>query len=262
MFWSQEPCSVACFSWHLRTRPRACAHCYQSVNPVRYFNGRLGIQLRDGTLVVPGYGCVSPGTDGAPPCVTYSVDSTIRSWAVTSSDGGATWHIGAIAPAVGAAEPMAVELPTGELVINARSVQYPHDDKPHPLRQRIYIVSKDRGATWQNPPSDMFQNLTGPSCEASFVRHDELLFFANPASNIRRVNMTLRISQSWGRQWESNTLVYSNSSWYSSIATAAQRGTRVVLLAFAKDCDSPIEQAPLGDHDECKSISVWKAPLS
>ena len=55
-----------------------------------------GIQLQNGSLLVPGYGCPLPA--GAT-CVTYSLNSTMRSWSYSSDDGGATWRMGAPAPA-------------------------------------------------------------------------------------------------------------------------------------------------------------------
>jgi sialidase-1 len=226
-----------------------------------------GIQLSDGTLLVPGYGCPLPAFAA---CVTYSVNSTMRAWALRSTDGGGTWTMGDHAPAVGAAEPMAIVRADGVVVINARSVQWPHDDKPHPQRHRIYTTSNDGGLTWSLPPPGAYADLTGPSCEASFIRSGDLVLFANPANNIKRVNMTFRVSRDWGSTWESSTIAYANSSWYSSIAvvgsgvgsrTRADGGsadetdidgashsvgaaaTSTALLFFVKDCDSPITTA-------------------
>lgn len=108
-----------------------------------------GIQLSDGTLLVPGYGCPLPASAS---CVTYSINSTMRVWALRSTDGGATWVMGDHAPAIGAAEPMAIVRADGVVVINARSVQWPHDDKPHPQRHRLYVTSQDGGVTWSLPP--------------------------------------------------------------------------------------------------------------
>jgi hypothetical protein len=65
----------------------------------------------------------------------------MRSWSTISDDGGGHWRIAAQSPSVGAAEPMVVELASGELLMNARSVQWPHDGKPHPDRFRLYSTS-------------------------------------------------------------------------------------------------------------------------
>jgi sialidase-1 len=222
-----------------------------------------GIQLKDGTLLVPGYGCPLPA---AASCTTYSLTSTMRMWALRSVDGGDTWTMGKPAANVGAGEPMAIQRPDGVLVMNARPVQWPHDDKPHPDRHRLYALSSDGGVTWEPPGLETFTNLTGPSCEASFVRSDDLVLFANPANNIRRINMTFRVSKDWGATWQS-TVVYGNSSWYSSIAVvpASARehaSTSTALLFFSKDCDSPIAADPTTrETDHCKSISLWKTPL-
>ena len=214
-------------------------------------------------------------------CVTYNLNSTIKSWVYVSQDGGETWHMGTPAPLVGAGEPMVVELPDGRLLMNARPLQWPHDGQPHPDRQRLYAVSNDGGQTWVQVPPGQLAVLPGPSCEAAFIRSDNELLFANPNSNIQRVNMTLRVSRDWGITWRS-TLVYPNSSWYSGL-TVVQQGLdpRKVLVAFVKDCNESLRiwrganERSSDRYDvtvgagvisgvsvECAGISIWTHTLN
>ena len=240
-------------------------HWSESRNPFATTPGP-GIQLGGGELLVPGYGCALPAREH---CVTYSLNSTIRAWSYRSSDGGETWSMGAPAPAIGAGEPMIVELPDKRLLMNARPLQWPHDGKPHPGRHRLYAVSIDSGATWQAPLPGTYENLTGPTCEASFIRSRGQLLFANPSNNIKRLNMTFRVSNDWAKSWASAAVVYPNSSWYSSLAVVEADGdVRMALLLFVKDCSSPIRLLDgvggIGDSDSgtCKSISLWRTALS
>jgi sialidase-1 len=245
-----------------------------SRNPMAVTPGP-GIQLRSGALLMPGYGCPQPASGV---CVGYGLNSSLRTWSYRSDDGGVSWSMSTPSPAVGAGEAMAVELSDGRLLMNARSIQWPHDGQPHPQRHRLYLTSTDGGRSWSGDAAlGEFGWLTGPSCEAAFVRERangrDLLLFSNPASNLRRVNMTLRVSRDSARSWTDH-VVYPNSSWYSTIVmvdsavspgSAGAVGPRVgrdapsrdALLLFTKDCDSPIAN----DHGECKSISMWRMGL-
>ena len=179
-----------------------------------------GLELSDGTLLVPGYGCSQPA--GAT-CVTYALNSTMRSWALLSTDKGQHWRLGGESDAISAAEPMVAQIPGSDtLLMNARSLQWPHDDKPHPDRFRLYSTSSDRGDTWAVAAPGAFAPLVGPSCQASFVSSGRDLLFANPANQVARLDMTLRVSTDAARTWQSH-LVYPNSSWYSTVHSSKER---------------------------------------
>ena len=226
-----------------------------------------GIQLlngRSGRLIVPGYGCTLPAGDT---CVTYSLTSSLRSWALISDDGGDTFRVGKASPVVGAAEPIAVELDNGGVLMNMRSVQWKHDNKPHPLRFRQYTLSTDQGESFSNVQAGEYANLVGPSCQASFTRAGNTLLFANPANQESRLNMTLRVSTDEAKTWARSIPVYANSSWYSSVVwVPALAPYRVAaLLFFAKDCSQVIAEsdllgagtrAPATAPNICKSVSL------
>ena len=173
-----------------------------------------GIQLltgkRRGRLLVPGYGCPLEAGDI---CTTYSLNSSLRSWALISDTGGETWRIGGATPVVGSAEPMAVELTNGGVLMNMRSVQWKHDDEPHPERFRQYTLSTDQGETFGLVHAGEYANLVGPSCQASFIRAGSALLFANPANQEQRLDMTLRVSYDEAKTWAKSISVYANSSW-------------------------------------------------
>jgi hypothetical protein len=67
---------------------------------------------------------------------------------------------------------MAIELSNGDILMNMRSVQWKHDNKPHPDRFRQYNLSTDQGETFGLVPrTGEYEKLVGPSCQAcrSFV---------------------------------------------------------------------------------------------
>jgi hypothetical protein len=114
---------------------------------------------------------------------------------------------------------MAIELSNGDILMNMRSVQWKHDNKPHPDRFRQYNLSTDQGETFGLVPPGEYEKLVGPSCQASsFIRAGNTLLIANnPANQIQRLNVPLRVSRDEAKTWEQSILIYTNSSWYSSI---------------------------------------------
>eukprot|EP01052_Picozoa_sp_SAG31_P007304 SAG31_NODE_347_length_17310_cov_3.764743_9_plen_1165_part_00 len=236
-------------------------HWTNTRNPTAVTPGP-GIQLMNGRLLVPGYGCPLPA-DGT--CVTYSLQSTLRSWALISDDGGDNFHLGEASPVVGSAEPMAVELSNGGILMNMRSVKWKHDNKPHPDRYRQYTLSTDQGETFGIVPPGKYEKLVGPSCQASFIRAGNTLLFANPANQMQRLNMTLRVSHDEAKTWEQSMLVYPNSSWYSSIVCVPASASHCLnaLLFFAKDCSSVIEAELTAEAPNiCKSVSLYRTGLT
>lgn len=114
---------------------------------------------------------------------------------------------------------MAIELSNGDILMNMRSVQWKHDNKPHPDRFRQYNLSTDQGETFGLVPPGEYEKLVGPSCQASsFIRAGNTLLIANPANQRpQRLNVPLRVSRDEAKTWEQSILIYTNSSWYSSI---------------------------------------------
>jgi hypothetical protein len=63
-------------------------------------------------------------------------------------------------------------------------------------------------------------------------RWKDQLLFSNPANELDRVNMTLRISYDFGKTWPYTHVIYSGSSAYSSLAVT-EKGD--IACLFEKD---------------------------
>jgi len=144
-----------------------------------------GINLRDGTLVMPGQG--------------RDEEDRIFSTLIVSRDHGATWIVGSPA-AVGNTECQAVELDDGSIMLNARTEL--------PPKFRSVWVTDDVGRTWR-PHSTHRKALIEPSCNGSLLRFDyrengqakHVLLFANPHSQTGRDHHSIQMSFDEGRTW-------------------------------------------------------------
>ncbi len=133
---------------------------------------------------------------------------------VYSDDNGATWRLGGRSPQPQVNECEVVEIDGGRLLLNMRS--YLPD-----VRARQVAMSADGGLVWTGQRSD--SQLIEPICQASIIDYPNangLLLFANPASAIERVNMTLRASLDYGETWRSQVTLHSGPSAYSDLAIA------------------------------------------
>lgn len=140
-----------------------------------------GIQLRDGTLVMP-----FQGRDADGPFATI----------VISEDHGKTWRVSTRAYS-GGNECQAAQLSDGSVMLNIRN-----GDK----KRRAVVTTKDLGATWQVHSSH--ENLLEPTCNASLYdwtnREDpaaSLLLFANPQDAKQRIRHTIQWSLDDGVTW-------------------------------------------------------------
>jgi Neuraminidase (sialidase) len=155
--------------------------------------GGTGIQMRDGTLVVPG-----PG-----PSIYFSTNH------------GKSWEFRKMQEAIGG-ETELVELNDGSLMLNTRSS----------VGYRKVSVTPDLGQTWTNVWID--EQLPDPSCNVGFIRYssvldgdekDRILFSNLPVSTIDdRRDLTVRISYDEGRTWPVSKQIYDGFSAYSSMA--------------------------------------------
>lgn len=145
-----------------------------------------GIQLADGTLVMPSQGRDERGGEF----------STV----MTSRDHGANWTVGT--PAFGgSSECQAVQLGDGSLMLNMRNENQPE-------RFRAVFITRDLGRTWQ-PHETNRQTLIEPNCNGSLLRVDYLeagvkqhvLLFANPHSQKARTHQTIQVSFDDGSTW-------------------------------------------------------------
>lgn len=159
-----------------------------------------GIQLRDGTLVLPAQ---FKGADNKP-----------HAFFIFSKDGGDTWV--SSGPIQGpdvpeTTEAQVAELSDGSILITLRN----HAGKGLRAWSRWEWTGELANGSW----SPLKYDLEDPVCQASLVRaNDDTLIFANPASSTRRVKMSLRFSKDDGKIWSSPRLLDPRPASYSSLA--------------------------------------------
>jgi sialidase-1 len=154
----------------------------------------VGIQLRDGRLVIPcDHRTTASGKDSF-------------SHVVVSDDHGKTWRIGGVAAAK-TNECQVAERADGSLVLNMRS--------QHGKNRRAVAVSTDRGATWGETTFD--DALLDPTCQGSLIRADGDVFLFSNAASTKRENLTVRLSRDDGRTWPAARVLYANSAAYSCL---------------------------------------------
>jgi sialidase-1 len=182
----------------------------------------IGIQLRDGRLIVPANHAVA-GTE------------VHRSHLLYSDDHGRTWHVGGIS-VEGTNESQAVELADGRVMLNMRN------HPPKPRNVRAVAVSRDRGETLGAPTWD--DALPEPPAQASIVRDpharvgESRLLFVNPAGPGRQ-RMTIRVSRDDGRTWPVSRMLHEGPAAYSSVVVLRD-GTIGVL--YERDTHSAYER--------------------
>lgn len=142
-----------------------------------------GIQLADGTLVMPVQGRDADGPFAA---------------LMLSADHGNTWQVAPRAYS-GGNECQVAELGDGTLMLNIRN-----GDR----HRRAVVVSGDRGQTWSLHATHE-QALVEPACNGSLYRWvhrrdpgvPPLLLFANPRDEKARVRHTILVSRDDGQTW-------------------------------------------------------------
>lgn len=143
-----------------------------------------GIQLEDGTLVMPSQGRDESGLE--------------FSNIMLSRDHGSTWTVGT--PAYrGGSECQTVQLDDGSLMLNMRNE---HE------RFRAVSITKDFGKTWVPHETDRHA-LIEPNCNGSLLRFDyqeagekrHVLLFANPHTQNTRTHQTIQVSFDEGKTW-------------------------------------------------------------
>ena len=135
---------------------------------------------------------------------------------IYSDDHGQTWHLGGRTPEHQVNECEVVELADGRLMMNMRNY-----DPANRMRQVAF--SDDGGMMWKGQRFD--ETLIEPICQASIARHSwpsenqpGTIVFSNPASNDKRVNMTVRVSFDEGQTWSASKVLHAGPSAYSSLA--------------------------------------------
>lgn len=163
-----------------------------------------GLQLRDGTLVLPTY------------FKTYPDGRTGHSSFIWSSDHGVTWQRAAPAMpgALRTSEAQIAQLEDGSLLMSIRN----HGNRKLRAWAR-YAWSGDlsRGQ-WSEP----WFVVPDPTCMASLIRHPAgPLLFSNPNSQTTRIAMTVRSSTDGGRTWNAGRLIDPGLSGYSCLTVLA-----------------------------------------
>lgn len=179
----------------------------------------VGIQLRSGRLVMPGY-------------------SKEGSRVIFSDDHGHTWRAGVPVNNKGCNESQVVELIDGSLLMNMRQGG----------RYRYVALSKDQGETWFKENDE--QSLPDPGCQGSILRlpngepggRDRLLFSNPPHAGPfeARTNLTVRLSDDDGKSWKTSREVHSGPGAYSSLAVLA--GGSTIGLLYETGAAHPYEK--------------------
>jgi sialidase-1 len=173
-----------------------------------------GIQLRDGTLVIPAQ-FRSGAANGAP-----------HAFFIYSEDHGRTWHASPPAVPEGqtpwTTEAQIVELADGGLLLSMRN----HD----PRKQRAWSVftrnpatGRLGGGTW----SPVTFAVDDPVCAAGLVSYparrkgEDWVLFSNPASKTKRERMTVYLSRDGGKTWPVSRVVDERPSAYSCLTVLA-----------------------------------------
>ena len=177
-----------------------------------------------------------------------------------SDDGGKTWKLGGIVDFIGGNECQVAQIDADTLVLNMR-VQA----SPRKIFNRVVAVSKDGGESWSRAFED--DELPEPMCQGTFIsvknspelaksRGERTLVFCNPADKHRRVNLTVKFSDTnsykkWldetlekGKsdisRWHSSYCVCSSGSGYSDMAIMANGD--IALVYERGDSDYPGEK--------------------
>ncbi|MBM3815081.1 MAG: exo-alpha-sialidase [Acidimicrobiia bacterium] len=176
-----------------------------------------GIQTRRGRLIVPVWLSLGEGSNAHGGGTSSSV--------IYSDDQGRTWRAGDIAFPQSAGEqlggePIAVELPDGRVMINARN--------SGKANRRIVSISKDGAHQWSKPYFD--PALLEPLCMGSLARHPNGILFSNPHNLERsdgpaepgarrdRKNVSVQLSRDGGKTWPVRRSIEPGWSGYSDLA--------------------------------------------
>lgn len=163
------------------------------------------------------------------PCNHIVAESkTGYSHIIYSDNHGKTWKLGGISPLAQTNESTAVELSSGDVMLNMRNYN-------REKRYRQVAISHNGGNSWATAYLD--SALIEPICQGSLTDHkfpgDERLYhaFANPSSKTKRLNMTIKISNDDGRSWTVSKTVYEGPSAYSGLVSFPDGGIGILYEA-------------------------------
>lgn len=132
----------------------------------------------------------------------------------------------------GSNEATVAMLSNGAVMVNARN------QRGNP-RLRITAVSTDGGVGWDTCHYE--PALIDPVCQGSMLntrfRNKHFLLFSNPASAVKRENLTISVSADDGKNWPNKYLAYPGESAYSDMAVINKKKLGVL---FEKGSDGGI----------------------
>ncbi|XP_077986380.1 sialidase-1-like isoform X2 [Glandiceps talaboti] len=161
-----------------------------------------------GRLIVCGHGTISG--DGV--------------FCLLSDDHGDTWRYGGMIKSIpynqpkksGDFEPdecQPVELPDGSIMVNMRNQGRYH------CSCRVVTRSFDGAETFSFDNLYFDTALIEPVCAASILYHNDVLFFSNPMSTSKRVNLNLQWSYDNGTTWAGKLAINPDYSGYSCMTS-------------------------------------------
>ncbi|MCB0450783.1 MAG: exo-alpha-sialidase [Confluentibacter sp.] len=177
------------------------AALYKTGDNSYWASGGTGIQLRNGTLVIP---------------IAVVRSGVIYGGLLYSTDHGETWNRSQTNSYDSFDENTLVELNDGRIMVNARN-HYGNGT-------RLITYTSDLGKTWE--PYSFDPTLIDPICQGNIMRYTSTLdgyskdriLFSNPGNTSARVDGTLRISYDEGQTWAYSKLYQAGDSNYSCIS--------------------------------------------
>lgn len=203
-----------------------------------------GIQLADGTLVMP-----VQGRTGREPLATFAT-------LMTSRDHGETWTVGQPGYS-GGNECQAALLGDDSIMLNIRN---DHE------RFRAVVITKDLGQTWQSHPTSR-NTLIEPNCNGSLLRvnyqqageEKHVLLFANPHTQKGRTHHTIQVSFDDGQTWPSSHHHLLDEGLGAGYPSLTKVDAEHVGIAYeGSQSHLVFEKIPLA---ELLTPSVWPAAL-
>ncbi len=175
----------------------------------------VGIQTRDGRLVIPTYEGI-----------------------IFSEDHGKMWKAGGKTTGP-INESQVVELRDGTLMLNTRGAP-----------NRTVVLSQDGGASWGAPWRDpaLTDSEVYGGCQASLIRYsrrdagsdEDRLLFANPADRKYRFDLTVRLSDDEGKTWPVAKLIKKGPGAYSCM-TVLPDGTVGIIYETGENYGDIVE---------------------
>jgi len=149
---------------------------------------------------------------------------------IYSDDHGNTWQLGT-SSVEGTNECCGVKLPDNKLMVNMRTY-----DRGN---YRTVFISEDEGKFINNFYED--KSLICPVCQASIIDYKDKLLFSNPKSTERK-NMTLQLSNDFGKTWTEKLQL--NKEWAAYSDLAINKNDEILCL-FENGHEGPYEKITL-----------------